>query len=92
MRFVKSSLLTKLIILTLMIYAVVMVVVLQPQISAAKEEYAQASRAVLAAEQTNMELQEEIDKLGSDEAAIEIARERLNMVEDGEVVFIDSNK
>lgn len=92
MRLRKSSLITKLIILAVMIYAVVTVVTLQPQINALKAERASLEAQVAAAEQTNLELQENIDALGSDEAVIDIARERLNLVADGEIVFIDSGK
>lgn len=92
MRLRKSSLITKLIILAVMIYAVVTVVTLQPQINALKAERASLEAKVAAAEQTNLELQENIDALGSDEAVIDIARERLNLVADGEIVFIDSGK
>lgn len=92
MRLRKSSLITKLIILALMIYAVATVVTLQPQINELKAERDALEAQVAAAEQTNLELQEDIDSLGSDEAVMDIARERLNLVEDGEIVFIDSGK
>lgn len=92
MRLRKSSLITKLIILAVMIYAVVTVVTLQPQINALKTERDALEAQVAAAEQENLELQEDIDSLGSDEAVMDIARERLNLVEDGEIVFIDSGK
>ena len=92
MRLCKSSLITKLVILAVMVYAIVTIVTLQPKISALKEDRAALDADVAALQQAKLELQEDIDALGTDEAVIEIARERLNLVSDGEVIYIDSSK
>ena len=63
---------------------------LQPQISALAEERDRLSGEVADAQQANLELQEDIAAMDTDEAIKQIARERLNLVEDGEMVFIDS--
>ena len=90
MRRRKSSLITKLVILALMVYAVATIMTLQPQINALNAEREKLSAEVADVEQENLELQEDIAAMDTDEAVIEIARERLNLVEDGEMVFIDS--
>lgn len=90
MRLRKSSLITKLVILALMVYAVATIMTLQPQINALNAEREKLSAKVADVEQENLELQEDIAAMDTDEAVIEIARERLNLVEDGEMVFIDS--
>ncbi len=90
MRLRKSSLITKLLILAIVVYAIVTIVALQPQISELKNEREQLAAEVADAEQKNLELQEDIAAIDTDEAIIEIAREELNLVEDGELVFIDS--
>lgn len=90
MRLRKSSLITKLVILAAMVYAVAMIMTLQPQINALNAEREKLSAEVADVEQKNLELQEDIAAMDTDEAVIEIARERLNLVEDGEMVFIDS--
>ena len=90
MRLRKSSLITKLVILALMVYAVATIMTLQPQINALNAEREKLSAEVADVEQENLELQEDIAAMDTDEAVIEIARERLNLVEDGEMVFIDS--
>ena len=90
MRLCKSSLITKLVILALMVYAVATIMTLQPQINALNAEREKLSAEVADVEQENLELQEDIAAMDTDEAVIEIARERLNLVEDGEMVFIDS--
>ena len=77
-------------ILALMVYAVSTIMTLQPQINALNAEREKLSAEVADVEQENLELQEDIAAMDTDEAVIEIARERLNLVEDGEMVFIDS--
>ena len=90
MRLRKSSLITKLLILAVMIYAIVTVVTLQPQISDSRQQALQAD--VASAQQANLALEQDIANVGTDEAVMKIARERLNLVEDGEMIFIDSDK
>lgn len=92
MRLRKSSLITKLIILALAAYAIVTIVTLQPKIRALKDESAVLADEVSALQQSNLELEEDIASLGTDESVIEIARERLHLVSDGETVYIDSSK
>ncbi|MGM9523242.1 MAG: septum formation initiator family protein [Faecousia sp.] len=92
MRLCKSSLITKLVILAVMIYAIVTIVTLQPKINALKAEKEVLSEEVAALQQSNLELQEDIAQLGTDVSVLKIARERLNLVSDGEVIYIDSSK
>lgn len=92
MRLGKSSLITKLIILAVMIYAIVTIVTLQPKIDALQEEKAALENEVAEIQQDNLEREEAIDALGSDDSTREIARERLNMVSDGDIIYIDTGK
>ena len=92
MRAGKSSLITKLIILAVMAFAVVTLVSLRPKIQDEKLQRSQKEADVAALQQENLELQEDIDSLGSDASTREIARERLNMVADGEIIYIDTCK
>ena len=92
MRLCKSSLITKLVILAVMIYAIVTIVSLQPKINALQEEKAALENEVAEIQQDNLELEEDIAALGTDESTREIARERLNMVADGEIIYIDTCK
>ena len=92
MRICKSSLITKLVILALMIYAIVTIVTLQPKIDELVQKKNDLRNEVAQVQQENLELEEDIAALGTDESNREIARERLNMVEDGEIVYIDINK
>lgn len=92
MRLCKSSLITKLVILALMVYAIVTIVTLQPKINALKSEKAGLTDEVAALQQSNLEIQEDIEQLGTDASVIKIARERLNLVSDGEIIYINSSK
>ena len=74
MKFVRSSLLVKLVILIVVVYAVVTLVSLRSQI---------------ADKQKNGKLEEAIANADSDEGVTAIAREKLGMVSNGEIVFKD---
>ena len=86
----RFSLITKLILLAVMAYAVVTIVSLQPKINTLRAENEALSDEILALEQDNAALQEDIEALGSDDSVMKIARERLNYVLDGEIIYINS--
>ena len=91
MKFKKTRLLTKLLLLAVAAYAVVTLVSLRTQILQKQKQAAALEQQVAAAQQEQLELQEDIDKIGTKEGVIKVARERLGMVEDGEIVFYDSD-
>ena len=86
----KFSLITKLVLLAVMAYAVVTIVSLQPKINTLRAENEALSDEILALEQDNAALQEDIEALGSDDSVMKIARERLNYVLDGEIIYLNS--
>jgi len=89
MRFKRSSLLTKILILVLVVYATVTLVSLQSQVTE-KEAEAQALQSdITAAKQENLRLEQAIDALDTDEGVAAVAREKLGWVADGEIVFYD---
>lgn len=88
----KSSLITKLIILAVVIYAIVTIVALQPKIDSFKSESNDLSAEVLGLQESNLALQNKIDTMNTDEGIMKIARERLNLVADGELIYIDKSK
>ena len=86
MRFKRSSLVTKILILVLVVYATV---TLQSQVTE-KEAEAQALQSdISAAKQENLRLEQAIDALDTDEGVVDVAREKLGWVADGEIVFYD---
>ena len=82
MQFKKSSLLTKLLILAVAVYALITLVNLQDSISAAKKE----SNAV-----AHQLMVKELEDFGSDKSVKKLARQYLGMVEEGEIRFFDAD-
>lgn len=87
----KTSLLTKLLIIALCGYAVFALVGLQGKINQTLAEERRLEQEVAYAEQEHLALEEAINELGTEKSIIKIARERLGMVADGEIVFFDSD-
>ena len=82
MKFVRSSLLVKLVILIVVVYAVVTLVSLRNQIADKNAEAAALTSSITAVEQKNGKLEEAIATADSDEGVEAIARDKLGMVTD----------
>ena len=91
MKFVKSSLLVKIIILILAVYATVTLVRLRAQIASKNAEATALTGSIVAAEQENRRLQDAIDELDSDDGVKAVARGRMDMTSEGEITFFDVN-
>ena len=91
MKFRKTSLLTKLIIFVVAIYALVTLVRLQDKINAVNREVSKLEEQVLYAEQEYALVEKDLSELGTDESTKKIARARLGMVEAGEIIFHDAD-
>ena len=89
MKFVRSSLLVKLILLIVVVYATVTLVSLRRQISAKQAEAAQLTSSITSAEQENSRLTDAIENIDTDAGVEAVAREKLGMVAEGEIVFQD---
>ena len=89
MKFVRSSLLVKLVILILVVYATVTLVSLRSQVTQKNSEAAALTGSITAVEQENGRLQEAIDNLDTDAGIEDAAREKLGMVSEGEIIFKD---
>ncbi len=92
LKFKKSSLLVKLVILIVLVYATVTLVSLQNQVTQKKEESAALSEQVAQLQQDNNVLQESIDNLQTSAGIEAIARNNLGLVKDGEIVFYDNGE
>lgn len=91
MRFRKTKLLTKLLILALLVYGTVTLVSLQKQIDAANAEISDYEQQKVSALSENLQLQSDISALGTDESVKKLAEERLGMIAEGVVLFIPQN-
>ncbi len=89
MKFVKSSLLVKLVILILVVYATITLVSLRSQISQQNAEAARLTSSIAAAEQENGRLEDAIANVDTDAGVEAIARDKLGMVAKDEIVFVD---
>lgn len=75
-----------------MIYAVVTIVALQPKIDTLRSEGEALAGEVSALQESNASLRYDIDTMNTDAGIMKIARERLNLVADGELIFIDKSR
>ena len=89
MKLVKSSLLVKLVILILVVYATVTLVSLRKQITEKNEQEAILNSSIAATQQENNRIQDSIDALGTDAGVEAVARYKLGMVDEGDIVFYD---
>ena len=83
MKLVKSSLLVKLVILILVVYATVTLVSLRKQITEKNEQEAILNSSIAATQQENNRIQDSIDALGTDAGVEAVARDKLGMVDEG---------
>ena len=89
MKLVKSSLLVKMVILILVVYATVTLVSLRKQITEKNEQEAILNSSIAATQQENNRIQDSIDALGTDAGVEAVARDKLGMVDEGDIVFYD---
>lgn len=87
---VRSSRITKYILLGIVVFAVLTVALVQPRIAEQKQRSAAVQEEIAQLEQQNLELEASIAELGTDEAVRKIAAQRLNMVSDNEIVYRDN--
>lgn len=91
MKLKKTPFLTKLLILAICVFALVTLVALRGQIRDERAQITEGEESVMYAKQEQKELEEDIAAFGSDESIIKIARERLGMVAEGEIIFYDAD-
>lgn len=89
MKFVKSSLLVKLVLLILVVYATVTLVSLRKQIAEKNEQEATLTSSIATATQENRRLEDAIAALGTDAGIEAVARDKLSMVDEDDIVFFD---
>ena len=89
MRFKRSSLVTKVLILVLVVYATVTLVSLHSQVTEKETQAAALQDDITAAQQENLRLEQAINALGTDEGVEAVARQKLGLVAPGEILFYD---
>jgi len=92
MKFKRSSIVTKIVILAIVVYAGISLVSLKVQVSGAREKRDTLQGQVDTALQNNTELQYQIDHSTDSETIEDIARDKLGLVKPGEKIFYDISK
>ena len=88
-KFRRSSLLTKVVVLLVVVSATVILVSQRNQIRTNQEQYQELVNQASALQQENQSLQADIEGLDSDESVKKIARDKLGLVGNGEIIFSD---
>lgn len=89
MKFRKSSLLSKVIILALIVYATVTLISLQNQLTDKLAESEQLKSEIVSLTEQNLQLTDQIAKVNTIEGVTDIARTKLGLITEGEIVFYD---
>lgn len=92
MRVKRASLITKIVIIAIMLYAGVTLVSLKVQVANARAQRDELQNQVSSTTQTNTELKYAIDHSTDPETIEDIARNKLGLVKPGEKIFYDVSK
>lgn len=90
MKFGKTSLVAKLVILILFVVFMAQLLSLQSRLQTAEADLNKVTAEVTAQEAENAALQEDIDNADDEETILDIAKEKLGLSEPGEVIFYDT--
>lgn len=90
MKTTKASLITKSVILILIVYLAITLLNLRTRIQTANQDYAAIQNQVVVQNAKNAVLEEHIRNSDDKETVLEIAKEKLGLVEEDEVVFYDT--
>lgn len=88
-KFRRSALLTKLLILMVVVSSTVILVSQRSQIRENEARTRELEGQAAQLQEENQDLQGDIDGLGTDDSVKKIAREKLGLVGSGEVIFSD---
>ena len=89
MKIIKSPLLVKIIILVLVVYATVTLVSLRAQINDKNAQAAATAQQITQTKQENARIEDADKALETDEGVEAVAREKLGMVSENEIIFQD---
>ena len=88
-KFRRSSLLTKVVVLPVVLSATVILVSQRSQIRSNQAQYQELAGEAAGLQQENQNLRSDIEGLDSDESVKKIARDKLGLVGNGEIIFSD---
>lgn len=88
-KFRRSSLLTKVVVLLVVVSATVILVSQRSQIRSNQAQYQELAGEAAGLQQENQNLRSDIEGLDSDESVKKIAWDKLGLVGNGEIIFSD---
>ena len=88
-KFRRSSLLTKVVVLLVVVSATVILVSQRSQIRSNQAQYQELAGEAAGLQQENQNLRSDIERLDSDESVKKIARDKLGLGGNGEIIFSD---
>lgn len=88
MKFKRTGVITIIVIVVVMVYAVITLTDLRGQIADAEANIAQLEQQTADAQAANDELRHAVENSGDDEVIEDIARDKLGLVMPGEQVFV----
>lgn len=86
----KASLITKIVIFILIVYLAITLLNLRSRIQSATTQYNELQSQVVTQTARNAVVEEHIRNSDDEDTVLEIAKEKLGLVEEGEVVFYDT--
>ena len=86
----KASLITKIVIFILIVYLAITLLNLRSRIQSATTQYNELQSQVVTQTAKNAVVEEHIRNSDDKDTVLEIAKEKLGLVEEGEVVFYDT--
>ena len=92
MKFRKSSLLSKVIILALIAYATITLISLRGQIADMQASSERLAESVTSLTEQNLQLADQIANINTIAGVEEAARNKLGLIAEGEIVFYDIGK
>lgn len=90
MKTTKASLITKIVIFILIVYLAITLLNLRSRIQSATTQYNELQSQVVTQTARNAVVEEHIRNSDDEDTVLEIAKEKLGLVEEGEVVFYDT--
>lgn len=90
MKTTKASLITKIVIFILIVYLAITLLNLRSRIQSATTQYNELQSQVVTQTAKNAVVEEHIRNSDDEDTVLEIAKEKLGLVEEGEVVFYDT--
>lgn len=90
MKVKKTGVVTKIVIVALIVYAVVNLISVRGKTAQAQQQKTELQQKVTQMAEANAEMQYGIDHSKDDQTIEDIAREKLGLVKPGEVIFYDT--